>query len=234
MIDTRFQPAQIGEVLESIQSRGITLQMSLESAQADDVSLLLALDPAAKTLVLDAPRGMDDNRYLPGQNVTVSVWKNGIQLRFQLEVRRQGSFQNRPALLTNWPSFIEYIQRRNAFRIKLRNIRNRIDFILENNTHVPGRLLDISVTGFSVLVEDGIQVEPGQQANCEIEIERKSQFFALSEIRNVNRAGINDHLRVGARFVDIKTEHKLRLEKLIREFEREQLRSGRGNRGGKS
>lgn len=232
MIDTRFQPTQIREVLESIRTHNIALQMRPESAQDEDISLLLALDSAADTLVLDAPRRMDENTYLPGQKLEASVWKSGVQLRFQLEVRRQGSFENRPALFTRWPSSIEYIQRRNAFRIRLRDIRSRAAFILDNGIHIPGRILDISVSGFSALIEEDIEIESGQKADCEIEIERRSQFFALSEIRNISRVGINEHIRIGARFLDIRTEHKFRLEKLIREYEREQLRIRRGTNSG--
>lgn len=232
MIDTRFQPPQIGEVLESIRSRGIALQMRMEPAQEQDISLLLAIDSANDLLVLDAPRNMDDETCLPGQRLDVSVWKNGIQLRFEVQVRHQGSHEGHPALFTGWPSAIEYIQRRNAFRIRLRDIRSRADFILDNGIHIPGRILDISVTGFSALVEQDVEIQQGQRADCEIEIERRSQFFALSEIRNINHVGISDHIRIGARFIDIRSEHKFRLEKLIREYEREQLRIRRSRNKG--
>ena len=228
MSDTLFRPEQFHEVLDSIRKHGLTLQVSLDARDTGDLSLLLQVDSPAKFLVLDAPRSMRPDRFRQGQSLSVTVWKSGVQLRFRVPIKAQGTFDENPALITGWPETIEYLQRREAFRIRLRNTRSHADLYLPNGSHVVGRILDISVNGFSTLVEPEVTLDIGDKFDCEIEIERnKSEFFAVAEVRNLAPVGMSDHLRVGSRFIELDQSHRIRLEKIIRQFEREQLRARR-------
>ena len=228
MSDTLFRPEQFHEVLDSISKHGLTLQVSLDALETEDLSLLLQVDRPAKTLVFDAPRSMSSDRFIQGQTISVTVWKSGVQLRFRVPIKAQGTFEDNPALITGWPDTIEYVQRREAFRIRLRNTRSHADLFLPNGTHVVGRILDISVNGFSTLVEQGAELDIGDKFDCEIEIERnKSEFFAVAEVRNLAPAGMSEHLRVGSRFIKLDQTQRVRLERIIRQFEREQQRARR-------
>ena len=228
--DTYFRPEQVHEVLQSIKQHHLTLQVSLDTPDTEDLSLLLELDRQAGFLVLDAPRNMRADRFISGQTIVVTVWKRGIQLRFRVPIKAQGTFEDNPALITGWPDTIEYVQRREAFRIRLRNTRSHADLYLRNGIHVAGRILDISVSGFSTLVEQEAELNIGDRFDCEIEIERnKSEFFAVAEVKNLAPVGLSDQMRVGSRFVELDQTQRIRLEKIIREFEREQLRARRKN-----
>ena len=228
MSDTLFRPEQFREVLESIKKQGLTLQVSLDAPDTADLSLLLEVDSRNESLTLDAPRGMQPDRFRSGQTINVTVWKSGTQLRFRVPIKAQGTFEENPALVTGWPDEIEHIQRREAFRIRLWHMRSHADLHLQSGAHVVGRILDISVNGFSTLVEPEITLNIGDKFDCEIEIERnKSEFFAVAQVRNLAPAGMSDHLRVGARFIELDQTQRIRLERIIRQFEREQLRARR-------
>ena len=228
MSDTLFRPEQFHEVLDSISNHGLTLQVSLGAPETEDLSLLMQVDGRAQSLVFDAPRSTSSDRFVQGQAISVTVWKSGIQLRFRVPIKAQGTFEGNPALITGWPDTIEYVQRREAFRIRLRNTRSHADLYLHNGIHVTGRILDISVSGFSTLVEQGVVLNIGDTFDCEIEIERnKSEFFAVAEVKNLAPAGMSENLRIGSRFTQLDQTQRVRLERIIRQFEREQLRARR-------
>ncbi len=229
MADTEIKHRDmIGRLLESVHQHKLSIQMLQDSPEEEELSQLLALRPAENILVLDAPRGMSDTHFAPGQTLVASVWHNGMQLRFRLRIVEQQAFEGYPALITDWPSVIQSIQRRNAFRVRLWNFTSRADLLMRDGPQLSGRILDLSVGGFSTLLPPDAPLEIGQTVTCEIFIQGQTDFIAGAEIRNMSLVSRDTHLRVGAEFSEIEPTNRRRLEQLLREFEREQIRRLRG------
>lgn len=229
MIDTHATSHDaIAELLEGMRRHRLPLQVRVNPGDEDDLSLVLAVDRKHNAVYLDAPRHMDEHRFLPGQHMEVTVWDNGIQLRYRILIRERTSFEDYPALLTDWPETIETIQRRKAYRVRLRYLPARAEFYLHQGFNARGRILDISVDGFAALMDPDVPLEIGNQVDCEIGIAEKELFSAIAVVRNLNTVSMGTHTRVGAEFTNMESGNRQRLEKLVREFEREQIRNLRG------
>lgn len=184
---------------------------------------ILAINPDASYLMLDLkiPKG----RPFPasGQPVRLTAEFHGEEAVWATRVLESADMAGKALLRIHLPQSIDYRRRRAFYRVLLdTETRIPVTLIGEENGNVCGSLEDISPGGLATRIPgegDGSQI---RAELCLVQLPGDEVFHSELEITNTRNVG-NDSVRVGARFHRTNDAQLRKLERFIRQIEREQL-----------
>ena len=193
-------------------------------------SLLLELDQEENTLLIDEL--FPGSAFVtPGQNLRLSIRQHGGRsLKFQSQVIESYHYDDAPLYVISMPEFIDYDQRRNAYRLPVdANIMVEVDFTAPDNKIYSGRVGDISSGGMSLFLPKPPECELnyGQRlANVNFEFAQLNIHSDLV-VRNLpDIMNAEGEIRIGTEFNGLATGKVRELEQTILQLQRERLRRG--------
>ena len=193
-------------------------------------SIFLELDSDEKTILID--EFFPSTAWVsPGQVLRLSIrQKGGRSLKFQSRVLEAYRYDDAPMYVIAMPDFIDYDQRRNAFRLVVEsNLAIDVTFTGPDKVTYCGRMGDISASGLSLFLD--------KAPNCELAYGNilKNVSFEFAQINIASDLTIRSlprdsnketPLRIGAEFNGLSANLAKDLEMSILQLQRERLRRG--------
>ena len=185
---------------------------------------ILAVNPDADYLVLDVsvPKG----RSFPGsgQAVQIKATFHGEEAACATHILESADMAGKALLRVHLPGAVEYRQRRVYFRILLDTLTPiPVTLVDEENGSLFGTLEDISLGGLAVRLACDPNQPQIHAELCLIHLPGGEIFHSEIELTNTRAIG-SDTLRIGARLCRTNDAQLRKLERFIRQIEREQLK----------
>jgi len=190
-------------------------------------SAIIEIVPEQRVLMLDeltpAP---GTGRLVKGDVLHIRALVDGVQLHFDSKVAAIGVQDGLPFYRVDFPSRIEYPQRRRQYRVTVPLNRGlQIYFDLARNHRLIGELRDISMGGLCARITAGNMeegVDPHQTAHCRIMLPDNQSIVTEVELVHVDAPQRARVPRVRARFNNISAAAERRISQLCAEIERMQ------------
>lgn len=220
------KPTHIRQLLRSLVEQRMLVEVQPLDQEWSDTTMLLAFDPKRGLLIFDEPRAADQGLFTQDQPLHFASQHRGIEVKFNTVSRGIRTFDKRPALFTGWPDALHYLQRRKAFRMSIpKKLESRAELQIDQRFTIPARLIDLSTEGFGVAVDRSASLREGEVIDCWLDV--GDEFFSGSaEVRNFKSLP-GRMMRVGAQFLDQGQRQKRRLAQLVRQLERQSIRTHR-------
>jgi len=189
---------------------------------------ILAINSDDDYLMLDVsvPKG----RPLPskGQTVVLQAQFHGEAAECSTRIMESADLAGKALLRIYMPESITYTQRRAFFRVVLdTDTPVAITLIDEENGSQFGTLEDISLGGLAAAVRTNADFAEIQSHLCLIQLPGGQVFHSEIEIVNKHRVD-SESVRIGARFLNVSDTQMQKLERFIRQVERDQLKKRAG------
>lgn len=201
------------------------------------VSIVLAISPDGKSLILDAsPDDAINSRASGTSNLICDTRLDSIRVQFAVTKVEQITHDTYRALRVSMPDGILRLQRREFFRLPTPQSDPLICTVTTGSGDatkktVSVRILDISGGGLAVVVPpEGIDFSPGMEfPDCSLKLPEGPVAIRL-KVRNLFNVDMLNNVRVlraGCEFVDLPSGVMNRLQRYIFKIERE--RNARGS-----
>jgi len=215
-------------LLENIYNNHQLLTVELEHDDAQYSSLILEINEEETYLVLDefyprpAPGAISVNT-----KIKFYTFLSGIQMDFTSTIEAISENENRPYYKIPLPDKVLYYQNRQYLRVPV-SIVNPIRIVLSDNksSSTNGEIRDLSAGGFSArlkLIEQRYSVSD-LIPNCILYMPGDKKIYCSVEIRQSERATLAKPPKIGARFLDIRSNDQKVIEKFVAEVDRELTR----------
>lgn len=185
---------------------------------------ILAINPDAEYLMVDVK--VPSGRPFPtrGQNVNLSAEFHGEQAICSTRILECADMAGKALLRIHLPETINYRQRRAFFRVVLDTDPSiHVTLIDEMDGSRFGVLEDISLGGLAVCIPTEPDPTSLQAELCLIQLPGGEIFHSELKVTNT-RITDADVLRVGGRFHRTRDAQLRKLERFIRQIEREQIK----------
>jgi len=217
-----FAARQVYLNLFDVQRSHALIEVAVDGSDAHYQSIILALDPEAGTLTIDElfPGGFVG---LPGQPLTITVRLDGKRrLTFSTHILARRNDEGVESYSLALPEFVDYNQRRGAFRLQLRGGWGAASqFLAPGQNRCSATVRDLSSTGIRLELQDAADVAEGDVlTDLQFEFAGRS-FQCHADVRNVAH-NANDNVVVGAAFMDLPKVEQRSLERMIMQMQRQQ------------
>ncbi len=217
-----FAVRQVYLNLFDVQRSHALIEVGVDGTDAHYQSIILALDPEAGTLTIDElfPAGFVG---LPGQPLTVTVRLDGKRrLTFNTHILARQNDQGLESYRLTLPEFVDYNQRRGAFRIQFRNGWGvASQFVAPDQHRCSATVRNLSSTGIRLELQDSAPVVAGDVlTDLQFEFVGRN-FQCQADVRNVTN-GDDDSIILGAAFRDLSRVEQRSLERMIMQMQRQQ------------
>lgn len=191
-------------------------------------SVLLELDRDSNTLVADEllpARGHASMQ--SGIELRLLCRLDGIELRFRTKVLVVSPTQLGAIYRLGVPTGLDYMQRREAFRVPVSPTLAIPVELGSNGTRLKGTLVDISHTGLRVALRGQRELPPAELLSCQVDLPPGS-IRADVEPRHSepDRRGLG-MVYVGLRFIELSREQLHLINRFTANIQRDQLRARR-------
>lgn len=216
-----FAARQVYLNLFDVQRSHALIEVAIDGTDAHYQSIILSLDPEAGTMVIDElfPAGFVG---MPGQPLTITVRLDGKRrLSFSTSILKRESEEGVESYQLALPEFVDYNQRRGAFRIQLRGGWGTVSqFRAPNKARCSATVRDLSSTGIRLELDEPAEVAEGDVlSDLRFEFAGRS-FQCEADVRNVRQD--DDNVVVGAAFRDMSRAEQRSLERIIMQMQRQQ------------
>ncbi|HEY7775360.1 MAG TPA: flagellar regulator YcgR PilZN domain-containing protein, partial [Kineobactrum sp.] len=211
---------ELTSLLGTVHKQQLSVSILGETSASPEPSLLLAIGHQTRRLVFDAPRAINAPHFAIGKHITALTYKEGAELRFDVQIQTIANYRGYPALQTSWPERVIYRQRRKSFRVRLgKDESSRLDLYGDNGGLLRGQLLDISANGFGALIEKSAPLVVGELVDYSLEVGGISVSGKL-EIRDLATPAQGRFMRIGVNLVKLEPTVQKQLERIARDLER--------------
>lgn len=221
-------PTRVHRMLQSLWERRVLLSAKPEGDEDWYSTAILDVSRSAGIFVLDelAPdRG--HQRVAIGTRLRVMGVLGGVPTRFTAEVVEVAMQDDIAFYRVALPQEVEYLQRRAFFRAYVpRSLELRVQMVLEQEgLQVTGRLLDVSLGGFGVQLDQDGPLSPLDVVDVRtLDLPEGQAIRCTAEIRYMQQEPGHKPIRAGARFIDLDKAVERTLLRAIYSLEREQIR----------
>lgn len=220
-----FAARQVYLNLFDVQRSHSLIEVAVDGSDAHYQSIILALDPEAGTMTIDElfPNGFVG---LAGQPLTITVRLDGKRrLSFTSQILARESEEGLESYRLTLPEFVDYNQRRGAFRLQLRGGWDTVSQFRAPNQHrCSATVRNLSSTGIRLeLQEPAAVVEGDVLTDLEFQFAGRN-FQCQADVRNVALKD-GDNLVVGAAFRDMSKVEQRSLERMIMQMQRQQAQN---------
>lgn len=208
--------------LFDVQRSHALIEVAVDGTDAHYQSIILALDPEAGTMTIDElfPNGFVG---LPGQPLTITVRLDGKRrLSFSTSILARESEEGIESYRLALPEFVDYNQRRGAYRLQLRGGWGTVSqFRASGQNRCSATVRDLSSTGIRLELQDPVPVAEGDVlTDLQFQFAGRS-FQCQADVRNVAQND-GDNIVVGAAFRDMSRVEQRSLERMIMQMQRQQ------------
>jgi len=192
-------------------------------------SMVLSVDEINKTILIDELFPQPEIKLLADQTLYFESHDNGSTTSFSSTVITDTRSNGLPALLLNLPDVIKLEQRRNNFRLQLRNNQPVSAKLFQNHYDaLSGMVKDISNHGLRINLT-GNQTDELQHGDilqhCEINLDEMNQIECQLTVRSKRYfSRPYRHTQIGTEITDIKLKHRDLLTHYVTRQQRMQCR----------
>ncbi len=220
----------IYSVLKALHADRSSITIQFEESSAITASMILEVDLKSRSFRLDQFSTPDAHRRAEsGQKFTLRASVNGIKvLAKDLTVQRIGRDDGGNYYDVKFPDKLLYLQRRDAFRAWVRGALMVNATINNDNRPSPiaGRILNMSATGFRLLVEGQIHPEPEMmekfQVNTHLPLIDQDLSCEASSVYSQYQPERNQTV-MGLRFVNLGRLEQLAVNRFVTQLQREAI-----------
>lgn len=211
--------------LFDVQRSHALIEVVVDGTDAHYQSIILGLDPEAGTMTIDElfPAGFVG---LPGQPLTVIVRLDGKRrLSFSTTILARENEGGLESYRLAMPEFVDYNQRRGAYRLQLRGGWRAVSQFRAPNQHrCSATVRDLSSTGIRLVLDEPTELAEGDVlADLQFQFAGRS-FQCQADVRNVQQ-NENDGIVLGAAFRDMSRVEQRSLERMIMQMQRQQAQN---------
>jgi c-di-GMP-binding flagellar brake protein YcgR len=207
--------------LFDVQRSHALIEVAVDGTEAHYQSIILALDPEAGTMTIDElfPNGFVG---LPGQPLTIIVRLDGKRrLSFTTSILARESEEGIESYRLALPDFVDYNQRRGAYRLQLRGNWGTVSQFRAADRRCSATVRDLSSTGIRLELQEPAAVAEGDVlTDLRFEFAGRS-FQCHADVRNVAQND-GDNVVLGAAFRDMPRVEQRSLERMIMQMQRQQ------------
>lgn len=191
-------------------------------------SVLLELAHDADTLVADELMPARGHALMhPGVELRVLCRLDGIELRFRTKVLAVSPTQPGAIYHLSMPTGLDYLQRRQAFRVPVSPALAIPVELGSNGTRLKGTLADISHTGLRVALRGQRELPSTDLLSCQVDL---PPGIIRTEVEprhtEPDRRGLG-MVYVGLRFIELSREQLRLINRFTANIQRDQLRARR-------
>lgn len=219
--------ARISSLLKQLHEQRAMLAVTLPDSADKFNSAILAIDEAAKRMVLDelTPR-IGHERLLTNNKLHVFAVLHGIEISFAANLRQVGRERGICFYSIGIPEELNYLQQRANFRIRI-GMTSGITVVLrrDQQQQYRGRVIDMSESGLGITVRRALPLECGERLPCTLTLADGHEIECELEVRYVNHVNRpHEDTHFGGRFLDLSPRLHKRLARAIIDLQRELIR----------
>ena len=222
-------PVRMAGVFRNLATNRALLSVTPADSNQAFNTALVQMDPQRGLLWIDEigpPRAHE--RILEKRRFRVEASLNGVNVRFNVELRSAGRPEDDACYVVPFPLTLDYYQRRAHYRAKVRQARSvPVLFRMARAQPISGRLRDISIGGLKATFSDPLVtlVGPGTRVqDCEIALPSDAHIESELEIRFISRRSQQGSQIVGARFLNLDRRLEQSIARFVAELDRENLK----------
>ncbi len=231
IIEFTDSPEFVISILKKLQARHSVCTVHFSGDKKQYVTMIIDVDKNKRTFLLDEMVPSEGHKKATnGDPFRITASDNGIAIIFKGQVINTITRDENDYYLLNLPQYIEYKQRRKAFRVPI-SIENNVPIHVSikdqeiNNI----QMRDISFTGVSFIAK-GLNLENQIQINnilepISITTKERKIIYSKLEIKRVRYIERDNNTFVAGRFIDLTHSQQRSIELFISELERENIRN---------
>ena len=222
--ETITSAARISSLLKPLENKIDLLTLTLPNTDTSYKSTLLSVDTNKKLLVLDrlTPKGGHE-QLIKSRQLTIQVSHKGAEIIFTTTMNETEPEKIMPRYELNFPGSIQYLHRRNSYRVTVRNNTEMVVEIQTNNKSFQGELHNISTEGMCIRFpnEIGIPRDNDQtEVQCVINLADNQELKCTFNICHTYLHQHSKDFRIGGNFQYLDKIQKRAIEKFVAELQR--------------
>jgi c-di-GMP-binding flagellar brake protein YcgR len=222
--ETITSAARISSLLKPLENKIDLLTLTLPNTDTSYKSTLLSVDTNKKLLVLDrlTPKGGHE-QLIKSRQLTIQVSHKGAEIIFTTTMNETEPEKIMPRYELNFPDSIQYLHRRNSYRVTVRNNSEMVVEIQTNNKSFQGELHNISTEGMCIRFpnEIGIPRDNDQtEVQCVINLADNQELKCTFNICHTYLHQHSKDFRIGGNFQYLDKIQKRAIEKFVAELQR--------------
>lgn len=188
---------------------------------------ILFIDPAKKRFFLEELRPKSASKRLqPGMTLYFQASVDGVKHKFASRYLKTEELPEGNAHLCEFPSTIEQIQLRNAYRVKMPRT-NPVTICLTHpiKPFITGQAADLSATGARLRIEGKLSSEPIQGDTyqvCRITLPDRTELFCQAQLMHWRYVPEHHVTQMGIMFVRLESMHERTLGKFLTDIQRKE------------
>ncbi len=222
--ETITSAARISSLLKPLENKIDLLTLTLPNTDTSYKSTLLSVDTNKKLLVLDrlTPKGGHE-QLIKSRQLTIQVSHKGAEIIFTTTMDGAEPEKIMPRYELNFPDSIQYLHRRNSYRVTVRNNSEMVVEIQTNNKSFQGELHNISTEGMCIRFPKEIdlpQDEDPTEVQCIVKLPNDDELKCTFNICHTYIHQHSKDFRIGGNFQHLDKIQKRALEKFVAELQR--------------
>lgn len=222
--ETITSAVHITSLLKPLENKIDLLTLTLPNTDTSYKSTLLSVDKNKKLLVLDrlTPKGGHE-QLIKSRQLTIQVSHKGADIVFTTTMNETEPEKIMPRYELNFPDSIQYLHRRNSYRVTVRNNTEMVVEIQTNNESFQGELHDISTEGMCIRFPNEIDIPRNTDPT---EVKCVINFADNQELKctfNICHTYLHEHskdFRIGGNFQYLDKIQKRAIERFVAELQR--------------
>jgi len=223
--ETITSSARITALLKPLESKVDLLRLTLPNTDTTYKSTLLSVDSNKKLLVLDRLTPKDGHGLLiKSRQLTVQISHKGAEVIFTTTLNETIPEKVMPRYELIFPDSIQYLHRRNTYRVTVRNDTEMVvEIQTNNNKSFQGELHNISTEGMCIRFPKEIDIpqdEDPTEVQCIVKLPNDDELKCAFNIRHTYTHDHSKDFRIGGTFQYMDKTQKRALEKFVAELQR--------------
>ena len=223
--ETITSTARITALLKPLENKIDLLILTLPNTDTSYKSTLLSVDTSKKLLVLDrlTPKG-GHGLLIKSRQLTIQASHKGAEIVFTTTLNETEPEKVMPRYELILPDSIQYLHRRDTYRVTVRNDTEMVvEIQTNNNESFQGELHNISTEGMCIRFPKEIdlpQDEDPTEVQCIVKLPNDDELKCTFNICHTYIHQHSKDFRIGGNFQHLDKIQKRALEKFVAELQR--------------
>jgi len=217
-------PQRIAALLKLVKDSRVLISISISGISGRFTSAIIQVDDAANYLWLDELQpGIGSQELLRRRQFKIQLRLNGIFMSFSATVDDVGSESGIAFYKLDFPTLVDYWQRRAAYRLRLFTPVN-IDVETSDGQQFSGTIIDISTLGLALAIPDhfSFKFAHGELIpTCRFQLPEDDVIDCQLAMRSYLHNKVNRNHRIGCQFVEISKPDQRRIARFVANTERQ-------------
>lgn len=221
--ETITSAVRISALLKPLENKTDLLSLTLPNTDTAFRTTLLSVD--ANKLVLDRLTPKDGHDLLiDSRKVTIQISRKGADINFTTTLNESNPEKIMPRYELIFPASIQYLHRRNSYRVTVRNdTETVVEIQTNNNTSFRGELHNISTEGMCIRFPNEIDIpqdEDSTEVHCVVTLPDNQELKCTFNICHTYIHKHSKDFRIGGNFQYLDKIQKRAIEKFVVELQR--------------